>query len=74
MLALATLLASVTALFVQLARVHTEINSRMTQLLALTRSASHAAGVLEGVDQVAKESQPPESASDSSPRGAGGPT
>ena len=51
--ALPTTLASLLALF-KISSVHKEINSRMTELLELTRKASHAEGVKEGSGNIVR--------------------
>jgi len=46
--ALTALIVAVTAALVQLRQTHELVNSRMTQLLALTEKSSRAEGKLEG--------------------------
>ena len=48
--AIAVLVAAVTRLYIAVPDVHDLVNSRMTELLELTRTASHAEGVKEGHD------------------------
>jgi len=45
--ALAVLIGAVAGAIAQLRQTHALVNSRMTELLALTRSGAHAEGVLE---------------------------
>jgi hypothetical protein len=42
----------------QVAEVHVEINHRMDELLTVTRSAAHAAGVQEGQNAGLRPSEP----------------
>jgi hypothetical protein len=46
MTALTALIAAVGAVFIQVRATHVAVNSRMTELLDLTRSAGHAEGAL----------------------------
>jgi hypothetical protein len=45
--AIAGVLVAITGLIVQVTRTHQLVNSRMTELLALTRSSGHAEGVAD---------------------------
>jgi hypothetical protein len=59
LVALTGLIAALTRLFVQVRQTHQLINSRMDQLLELTRASALAAGRLEGVASQASGVNPP---------------
>jgi putative effector of murein hydrolase len=55
LIALTGLIGAIVGLAVQVRAYHHAVNSRMDELLNLTRASSHAAGVVEG-----QQSQPVE--------------
>jgi hypothetical protein len=52
--AVTALIAALGAIWVQLRQTHKLVNSRLTQLLALTERSSRAEGVLEGQQTTSK--------------------
>ena len=60
--AITALVVAVTACLVQITRTHELVNSRMTELLELTRSSAKAQGVLEGAAEATQQIPPPPTA------------
>jgi hypothetical protein len=46
--AFTALIGAMATLFIQLRQLHAQVNSRLDQLVELTRTAAHAEGKLEG--------------------------
>jgi len=56
--AITALIAAVGAVYVQVRQTHKLINSRMTELLELTKSSAHAEGVIEGQQPLRYRKEP----------------